>query len=353
MASFKPLPATKRCPQCGTLSPPFEDLPDRPGWVKCAGVISDCLYEECRFRVPVTLLRRPVVRIAGSGYPGNGQSTWNCVAHARMWRNARRPPLFMSRLECPDNDAVDSRYDDLLAGLNLPATEFYGSRDASSSLLGTPRFFGGLRELVVRVEDFGGEWVQLRSSGESRGERRLLECDAFILFVDPIQGPDRQLPHFAEFCAFLKRFRSGHRRPLFAAPLALVVPKLSLLMPLASAATSADRVERLMRDLKTSGPMNEDTTLAAINRRRHLAIELSYGVFPLQRYLSHFESVAGPDQVQVFPMATLGWSEEPYEHLGALGPERGHDYLLRESFGVLDPLLWVLHQLKLRRLPAG
>jgi hypothetical protein len=295
----------------------------------------------------------PFVRIGASGLPAFGQSTWNFVSHGRLWNPGSPPGIAFSRLDWwKGNEVANSQYESQLNGLGSCATGPWRS-DAYWSLTSSPGLFGRERKLILSVEDWAGEWI---SNGIflDDASNRFVACNAFVLFVDPIRSfeelSDTAMPAFEAFFNQLRVYRKVMKQPSDM-PVAIAIPKLDL-VPRSIPGEISSRVERLIREIRDSGPMNEATTLVALKRRHEIVMELSRGLIPLRRLVTLCESIVGPGRVLAFPMAPVGWSESPHETLRALGPDRAHKYLLRHSFGILDPILWVLHQLGLRRLPA-
>ena len=350
MPSHKLLSAAKKCPRCGNVRPRFEPVPDSPGIVRCSQVISDSPFEECDFEGPDSILQLPFVRIGASGLPSFGQTTWNFVSHVRLWNSAELPGRRFSRLDWwKGNEAADRQYEGQLIVWNSAATHLH-LRDAYWSLASTRGLWGWPRNFILSVEDFSGEYVR-QATLENARRCQLLDCDAFVLFVDPTRSAEEVQPAYKRFVADWKLYRQSTQRQRLDTPVALAVPKLDLLLGCVPEPVR-NRAERLVRQLRASGPMNEATNLAAIRHRHELALELSRGVFPLQEIVSLFEAEVGAERVRVFPMATLGWSDSPLkERFPQGGPWQAHRYLLEHAFGILDPLLWTLDQLGLRRLP--
>ena len=347
------LPATKKCPRCGTLKPQLKPVDDGSEWVRCSAVVSWWPYEECDFYAPGSVLHLPFVRIGASGLPAFGQSTWNFVSHARIWNSGSLLGNSFSRLDWwKGNDAADLQYESQLIGHGSMATG-PTRRDAYWTLTSSPAFFGRRRNFILSVEDWAGEWISHGISSEECN--RLVDCDAFMLFLTPTRPyeelQDHAMPKFEAFFSQLKAHRKAIKQPVDV-PVAIAMPMLDV-VPASVPPEIVSRAEQLICEIRSSGPMNEATTLAAMQRRHQLAMELSRGVTPLPRLVSICESVASPIRVRVFPMATLGWSAATHETLGTLGPWKAHQHLLKTSFGILDPILWVLHQLGLRRLPAA
>ena len=350
MRSHKLFSAAKKCPRCGNLKPRYEPVPESPGIVRCSQVISEYPLEECDFEAPDSILQLPFARISASGLPSFGQTTWNFVSHVRLWNSAALPGSPLSRLEwwkC--NAEADRQYEDQLIGCGSMATALH-TRNAYWSMGSARGLWGGRHNFILSVEDFSGEYVH-HGSLECARVCQLLDCDAFVLFVDPTTYAEGVHPAYERFIAQWKLYRESTQGQHLNTPVALAVPKLDLL-PGYIPEPVKNRAERLIHRLRTSGPMNEATNLAAIRHRHELALELSRGVFPLQEIVSLFEAEVGAERVHVFPMATLGWSDSPLkDRFPRGGSWQAHRYLLEHAFGILDPLLWALDQLGLRRLP--
>jgi hypothetical protein len=179
---------------------------------------------------------------------------------------------------------------------------------------------------------------------------RLLDCDGIVMFVDPTRPPEEYLATFRLFFADLQGCRTKKTGGPVSVPVALVVPKIDLLLCCGiDYGSRLTQVSQLLAELRHSRPINEDTTLHAIEIRSALVEKLLRDVVPLAHIRSMIEAVVGRDHVMVFPVATLGWQPEPLKHLARLGRE-AHGWLMENSFGVLDPVLWLLHQLGVRRL---
>lgn len=350
MPRHKLLSAAKKCARCGNLKPRYESVPESPGIVRCSQVISEYPLEECDFEAPHSILQLPFVRISASGLPAFGQTTWNFVSHVRLWNSAALPRSPLTRLDWwKVNAAADHQYESQLICWSSQAT-YLDLRNAYWSLGSTRGLLGWPRNFILSVEDFAGEHVRHVSLESHRG-CEILDCDAFVLFVDPTRSAEEVLPAYEHFVAQWKLYRQTTQRKRLDTPVALAVPKLDLL-PDCVPEPVRNRVKRLIHQLRVSGPMNEATNLAAIWHRHELTLDLSRGVFPLQEIVSLFEAEVGTERVRVFPMATLGWSDLPSkERFLQRGSWHAHRYLLEHAFGILDPLLWTLDQLGLRRLP--
>lgn len=338
-----------QCPECGTLAPRYE--PDAGGLLRCLELFSESPFRECPFTVPQTLVRVPFVRLGASGVPADGQSTWNVVCHRRIWGTGGLGDVFMARMPGDGNSDADRCYDELLAGQTLSATSPGSCPITRSTYCSRRRSFLGSREFVLDIQDYAGE-ITRGMTIEDAERLRLLDSDGIVMFVDPTRHPEEYLATFRHFFADLQGCRTKKAGGLVSVPVALVVPKIDLLLCCGiDYGSRLTQVSQLLAELRHSRPINEDTTLHAIEIRSALVEKLLRDVVPVAHIRSMIEAVVGRDHVMVFPVATLGWQPEPFKHLAKLGGE-AHGWLMENSFGVLDPVLWLLHQLGVRRLPA-
>lgn len=327
-------------------------MPAGPNQVRCSSVISESPVEECDFHVPGPCLGLPFVRIGASGTPNDGQSTWNVVAHQRMWSLGGLQDMFAARLPWSHNEEADRLYKELVDhGLRLPATHPNGSPYHRWTYCTRQSSFWGSREFTLNVEDYAGEIVR-GMAVEDLCRQRLLDCDGLVMFVGPTKKPDHYLSALDSFFADLRARRCRSVNQIIDVPVALIVPKIDMLAETVADDGAASRIAKLIDEIRGCGPNNEGTTLQAIERRSMLIRKLPPEVMPMDRVVAMAEAVVGRDRVMVFPVATLGWHESPVEHLGSLGSKAAHDWLLEHAFGVLDPLLWLLHRLGMRRLPT-
>lgn len=320
------------------------------GRLQCTNVIQESPFEECSFSVPQRLVRVPFVRIGASGVPGDGQSTWNLVFHQRIWGSSGLADTFMVRLPGHDPSNADWEYEELLGGIGLAATRPASCPITHPTYCNWRNSIGGSHEFVLDVQDYAGE-ITRNMTAESLTRQRLLDCDGLIIFVDPTRPFDEYLTTLRRLFSDLQARRAKKVGQPVHVPVALVVPKIDLLDRTNDCGNPAAQADRLLGDLRQSRPIDEGTTLRAIEHRSDLIGELVRDVVPLAQIRSMVEAVVGRGCVMTFPVATLGWHESPKEHLASVGP-KAHEYLVQNSFGVLDPVLWLLHRLGMRRLPA-
>jgi len=344
---FKPRPAVSQCPECGTLTPRYE--PGADGLLRCSTVLTESPFQECSFSLPQTLVRVPFVRLGASGVPADGQSTWSVVLHQRIWGTGGLGDVFMGRL--PSSADCDYEYESLLGGLALGATSRTLSPITYSTYCNLRRPFLANREFVLHMQDFPGEVTRCMTI-EDWLRTKFLDCDGLVMFINPTRHSEEYLATFRQLFADLQGCRTKKVGRPVSVPVALVVPKIDLLLCCGiDYGNRLTQISQLLAELRHSRPINEDTTLHAIEIRSALVEKLLRDVVPLAHIRSMIEAFVGRDHVMVFPVATLGWQPEPLKHLARLGQE-SHGWLMENSFGVLDPVLWLLHQLGVRRLPA-
>jgi hypothetical protein len=115
----------------------------------------------------------------------------------------------------------------------------------------------------------GRRTVHLERSGSPAAlESWRPDRDGLVMFVDPTKTPDVWLPPMKRFFEDLRARRAAVSRRSPTPPVAIVVPKIYLLLQhSASTIGDASRLEGFIHAMRGAGPMNEATTLETIGRR--------------------------------------------------------------------------------------
>lgn len=198
----------------------------------------------------------------------------------------------------------------------------------------------GRNQTMVNMFDFGGEMSNFTIDGELNPQqfrRRALLCDGFTLFLDPTQvirsaegSIDSQIQCLQQFAEELHSMRDISSEKSIDVPIAVCVSKIDLLVSRNPMGTEAID---LVADIRRT--MGEPITLELIQRRSQMLARAMPRIFPgwgVERDLR--ESFGG--RFMFFPMSAVGLEEA----------ELGNDTLAERQitpFGMLEPLLWLLH----------
>lgn len=339
---------SRLCPQCEALdtvrvpdASEYDDereaMEDESG-PKIQSRLAVC--GECEYEIRENYLRQYRLSIPTLGVRGSGKSHWATVLYDQIKNANLTVASSLRKLPSPRQDAV---FDDLVRQLYKQRTGLTGTNVQR------------LRPLVFHVKDadpLGPNKTTLNlfdASGElsqyhiDRDERRLrlLRCQGFTLFLDPTQvivGPwsenDQtiadQIDTLTHFSEELHAVRGVPTEQPVDLPIAVCVTKLDLVItqnPIGSQALP------FVSELRET--IGRDIDLGLIHERSQIcarALPLLFPGWNVERSLR--EQFGG--RYMFFPMSPVGLEEH----------ELGQTKLADRSFtpfGVLEPLLWLLH----------
>jgi len=171
--------------------------------------------------------------------------------------------------------------------------------------------------------------------------RILLNKDGHFFFIDLAAQERTQLELFHRFLVNLRASLGLRNKAGRLSPIAVCIGKLDHLPKLLDDPENISRAKRCIQEIQNSGPADDTTTLCAILRRHDLILKYSE-LFPCVKNLSgRLLDECGEGRFAFFPMTTVGW-------VGG-GDLRAVDTIA--PFGVIDPLLWILHASGMKVLP--
>jgi hypothetical protein len=172
-----------------------------------------------------------------------------------------------------------------------------------------------------------------------------LDAECHLLFVDLQQEEASQLSVFHQFLVSLRSHRrlADSDRPI--GPIAVCIPKCDMLTATRKCGSEAGRVDRFLKQIRDSGPSDERSTLSAIKGRHELVVKHADILTCVGSLRHRLKAECGPQGFMFFLMAAVGW------------PEAGADAWHLENrtispWGVLDPLLWLIHASGFEALPS-
>jgi hypothetical protein len=173
--------------------------------------------------------------------------------------------------------------------------------------------------------------------------RRALNMDGFLLFLDPAQVDERshtgqriraQIDAVRRFNDELRRERGLGAGDTLQVPVAVCISKLDLLTTMNP---MENRARKWVAELRKT--FADRATLATVHKRSELCERVLSVMFPgwdVQRSLA--ETFGG--RYLFFPVAPVGLEDEV---LGKNDPNRGEIVCSSDPFGVIEPVLWLLH----------
>ena len=337
------------CPMCGHTSEGFtaadssaelEELnPDDE--VCCRHVISENPFAECSFTASRWQLDVPWLRLAGvGGTPNAGQTTWNAACAHKLRPFLIAEGVSLEPLPSCMQDNLQKDWDSIEQDRVWPrATELYGPDPYPWCAAVRPRTRRSSLSIVA-ISDFAGE--TLRMTQKDGMYRSLLNKDGHFFFIDLAERERTQLELFHRFLVNLRASLGLRNRARRLSPIAICIGKLDRLPKLQYEPEKISRAKRCIQEIQDSGPTDDATILGAILHRHDLILKYSE-LFPCVKSLNgRLLDECGKGRFAFFPMATVGW-------LGG-GDLRAADTIA--PFGVIDPLLWILHASGMEVLPS-
>lgn len=339
------------CPACSGTSEGFapddkteEGVNAKPDTIMvCPHVISESPFLECGYSVPRSLLDVPWLRVRGvGGTCSAGQTMWNAACFGLVDPFCSTTKVEMETIPCGAAEELGRTWEDV----SLHRT---GTKATQTSVIPRPWLMqvrparSRRQRFVVAVSDFAGE-VARRSTCSGQYDL-LLDAECHLFFVDPNWPEKDQLSVFHQFLVNVRGRRglANSDRPI--GPIAVCIPKCDLL---SDSVARADQATRFIQQLRSSGPCDTATTLGAIRGRHELVVNHA-GILPcIEKLTRRLQTDCGPDGFMFFPMTAVGLSPD--------GKPDASAYSLADQpivpWGVLDPLLWLIHTSGFEALPA-
>ncbi|MCX7429714.1 MAG: hypothetical protein NTY17_01680 [Planctomycetia bacterium] len=339
----------KVCPMCSGSAESFtpgdttdirvETEPD--AIMTCRRVISELPFEECNFSVPRSLLDSPWLRVRGVGTCNAGQTMWSAACFGLLEPFCSTTKLEVETIPCEAAEELGRTWDDV----SLHRTYAKATMPSLSHpwLLQVRQAESRMKRLTVAISDCAGQIAQ--RSTHSVLYDHLLDAECHLFFVDPAKEEKDQLSVFHQFLVNVRGRRglANSDRPI--GPIAVCVPKCDLL---SDSVARANQATRFIQQLRCFGPCDTATTLAAIRGRHELVVNHA-GILPcIEKLTRRLQTDCGPDGFMFFPMTGVGWLPD--------GKPDASAYSLTDRsivpWGVLDPLLWLIHASGFEALPA-
>ncbi|MGE3820923.1 MAG: hypothetical protein AB7I30_16035, partial [Isosphaeraceae bacterium] len=335
---------SRLCPQCEALDtvrvpdgdePESAEEPERKIKAKMA------VCGECDYEIRENYLRQNRLSFPTLGIRGSGKTHWVGILYDQI-KNANLSVASSLRKLPSRHDAI---FDQIVRQLH------YDRRGPENTKLDRPRPLVfhvkdadplGANRTTVNLFDAAGELSRSHVQVDRDYRRlRLLRCQGFALFLDPTQvvvGPwsendttiEDQIETLAHFSEELHAVRGVPVDRAVDLPVAVCISKIDLLNTQNPIGSQALPFISALRDT-----MDRDVDLDLIHERSRLCARAMPMLFPnwnVERTLR--EQFGG--RYMFFPVCPVGLEESE------LGLARLADRTYA-PFGVLEPLLWLLH----------
>jgi hypothetical protein len=315
--------------------------------VICTNVISEVpCFEECDFSFPRWMLDVPWLTVGGVGTPSAGQTVWNTAYLGSLDPFCTTETVEAEAIESKATHEFRRNWEDFAVARFFPAATQTNWHAPSLALLRRQR--RRTDRLVLAITDAAGEIPRSFTMQDWR-YRQLLRHNAHIFFIDlrgdPIVGQPlekEQLGVFHRFLVNLRKDRGLADSDSPIGPIAVCISKCDMLS-LFCQGKEAQAV-RFIEQLRDSGPTNSAATLRSIMTRSEL-VERNADILPCVGSLAQrLRSECGPNGFMFFPMTAVGWADEDV-------PDRDLRNRTIAPWGVIDPVLWLVHASGFRALP--
>jgi hypothetical protein len=324
------------CLGVGTLEPdtsPASGSARNAEMLKCTNVISQEPFEECDFKFHALYRDMPKLCFPTLGHPRSGKTHWLAMTYRELNQGNFRTQVQFDRVQSEGSENLDRVVDEILNSRMDPTA-------TQTSHFPKPVLFNfsdrdryGKSNLLVSIFDYSGE-VTARMTLNDAMRRRALDADGYVFFLDPTERSDEQIKElnsFREDVRVIRKVRSGKA---IQAPVALCVSKVDLLVNESYADRSGQgAVGQFYEQLREIDPTGHGLTLDIIEARSKLIQQLRDTIWPGWQIEKQIADLFG-GRCMFFPLTPVGLTE--------LGERNLRDRQI-EPYGILEPLMWLLH----------
>jgi hypothetical protein len=280
----------------------------------------------CGFEFDARYARYARIGFPTVGIPISGKTLWAMTAYDQINKSLVPRGVRLHMLPSPSNEGFDQLADLFSEIRNTPPT----GTDLPKPLIfyhcDRGRFLGLYRsEVLLTIFDFGGEAVV---NPAYRGLLdRALQLNGFLVFVDPTStNYTAQIVEMRRFLSDLRRYRDLPENQAIDVPVAVCISKIDLLVN----HSMGESARAWVAELRATADRPMD--LRTIRYRSESCERVLDLMFPGANLRTVLRQNLG-SHMMFFPLSSIGIAED----LG-LGSST-----LPIPFGVLEPILWLLH----------
>ena len=328
----------KTCPRClavGSLVPNVDEMTGsslgRLGLeeLRCNNIITDDPYQECEFVFAAEYRSRRKLGFPTLGVADSGKTHWLAMAYREL--NQGRFPE-MVNFEKVRSEA--SRQFDILVQQILDAR--IGTSATVANRIPDPLIFNfrdndrlGRSDVLASVFDYAG---QITTDVESFHRRRALDADGYVFFLDPTKSSDAQARALTDFREDLRLTQGLQPGKHINRPVALCVSKLDLMVNRPYAEETNEIID-FYTDLGDVDANFGELSIRLIEKRSQLMESIRDTVWPGWNIERQIHDLFG-GRYMFFPLTPVGMNEPGETDL---------NQRVIEPYGILEPLLWLLH----------
>lgn len=324
------------CPLClgvNTLSP-AKEMSSSGGveMLQCGNVITHDPYEECDFTFLSVYRELTKLCFPTLGHPGSGKTLWLSMSYRELNKGNHPPDVQFEKVRSQSSEAFDRIVNDIItARMNPEPTQLRIPHPLVFNFRDRDRY--GRSNILVNIFDYSGEVLERMTLADAQ-RQRALDADGYLFFLDPTERAELQaeeLVNFREDVRIARKVRAGKA---IQAPVALCVSKIDLLVsqPFADPG-GGGAVGRFYEKMAEIDPSGQEISLRNIRAKSELLSRLRDTIWPGWQIERQVDDLFG-GRYMFFPLTPVG--------LGEPG-ETDLSHRTLEPFGILEPLLWLLH----------
>ena len=304
----------------------------------CTNVFDEFTNDICNFTFPSQYRDRVKISFPTLGVASSGKTFWLAMVYQQL--NLGRAPdgVHFERIQSSGSTVFDRHVADILQAriatgatrIELPEPLIFGFRDRD------PYSFGGT-DILVNMFDFAGTITVSRDLRNSIRIRQL-NSEGYLFFLDPTKESDTQIEALLKFREEVKLVKGIGAGQQLDTPVALCLSKLDMAV-YQHYALGGDVMSSFFDDLNRVDSQTQPMSLTRMKMRSELVGQLRDTIWQNWEIEKQIQGLFG-DRFLFFPMTPVGLPPQ-----GVTDEESINDLTQRtiEPYGILEPLLWLLH----------
>jgi hypothetical protein len=307
--------------------------PSADGSVRCAHTLPQSPPAECGYQLSAPQRAMKKLCFSALGIPASGKTHTLAIIHRELSVGNLQSMIHYDDERSSHADEWDRTVDDIIERRDtlatrpeyLPEPLAFAFRDRDQAL--------GRTNVLTCLFDYAGELTISTQAADYR-RRRALDVDGLLVFLDPTQPGGSQERALTKLCEDIReqhKIKSGRKVHI---PIALCLSKIDLLPnQVFSGGAGRTAIEEFYRKLGEIDPEGEAMSQRVIADRSKVCTLLRPTIWPSWEIEGQVDSLVG-NRFHYFPLSPVG--------LDSIGETDPNEQVIA-PFGILEPLLWLLH----------
>ncbi len=299
------------------------------GELRCTNVISDDPYEECEFVFNASYRERVKLGFPALGVASSGKTHWLAMVYRELNRGRCPEQVHFERIRSAASSQFDTIVDQILHNRmrtsatranRLPHPLIFSFRD-------NDRF--AKSSVLASLFDYAG---QVTIDTDHHHRFRALNANGYFFFLDPTLAEEQQVQALSNFREDLRLHRRVKDGQQIHSPVALCLTKLDLMIN-QDFGQGSDVVSQFYDELDRIDGEYPPFSHEMIEKRSQLTASMREVIWPGWNIEREIRNLFG-DRFAFFPLTPVGLDRPGIDDLSQRNIE---------PYGILEPLLWLLH----------